>query len=66
MNDNNVTPHNFTIGDTVRVLSFIGKEFEDDKIGTIRHRDGAYIYIRLLKSKVEIERYPNEIELYEN
>jgi len=52
------------VGDSVGVIKFIGKEFEDndDKIGEIYHRNGEYIYVRLNKSKVEIECYPCELE----
>lgn len=45
----------------VRILSDIGKELADDRIGTITEVNGAYIYIQLDKSKAIVERYPNEI-----
>ena len=46
----------------VKVLSFIGKEFENDKEGKVISRDGEYILIELNKSKVQVERYLSEIE----
>lgn len=56
----------FHIDQRVRILSDIGKELNDDRIGTIVDIDGAYILIELDKSKVHVERYPNEItELWE-
>jgi len=47
----------------VKVLRFIDKDLNDDKIGTITERDGDYIYVELEKSKVVIECYPNELEI---
>ena len=49
------------VGDKVRILSDIGEDLNDDRIGTITNIDGAYILIELDKSKVEVEQYPNEI-----
>jgi hypothetical protein len=51
----------FKKGMQVRILNDIGKELADDRIGTIEKVDGAYIYIKLDKSKAVVERYPNEI-----
>lgn len=51
------------IGDTVKILNDIGKEFDDDRIGEVIGRDGEYIDIRLKKSNVLIERYICELEL---
>lgn len=45
----------------VRILSDIGKELNDDRVGTIINVNGAYILIELDKSKAHVERYPNEI-----
>lgn len=53
-------------GQRVRILTNIGKELADDRIGTIINVDGAYILIEVDKSKAHIECYPNEItELWE-
>jgi len=56
----------FYVGQPVRILSYIGEELNDDRIGVIEKIDGGYIDIRLNKSKALVERYPNEItELWE-
>lgn len=52
----------YEVGDTVEVLNDIGKDFKNDKVGEITNVDGYYILIELVKSKVEIECYPNEIK----
>jgi len=49
-------------GDEVEVINFIGKEFEDDKIGKVISRDGDYILVKLNKSKIVVERYPCELQ----
>ena len=49
-------------GDRVRILSNIGKQLENDRVGTITNIDGWYVDIKLDKSKAIVERYPNEIE----
>ena len=54
-----------TLEERVRILNDIGKEFEDDKIGTVKYRDGDYIMIKLDKSGVLVERYPSEIDSIE-
>ncbi|KKK77846.1 hypothetical protein LCGC14_2849480 [marine sediment metagenome] len=48
-------------GKRCRILSDIGKELNDDRVGTVINVDGAYILIELDKSKAHVERYPNEI-----
>lgn len=55
--------HYFQPEDNVEVLNDIGKDFKDDKVGTVYHRDGDYIYVRLTKSGVEVECYPCELRL---
>jgi len=49
------------VGDKVRILTDIGEDLNDDRVGTITNINGAYILIELDKSKVEVEQYPNEI-----
>lgn len=48
-------------GKRCRILSDIGKELNDDRVGTVINVDGGYILIELDKSKAHVERYPNEI-----
>ncbi len=48
-------------GEEVEIINFIGKEFENDKVGKVISRDGDYILIELNKSKVVVERYPCEL-----
>lgn len=50
------------IDETVRVIRYLGDEFEDDRIGKVISRDGEYIIIELDKSKVEVECYTCELE----
>lgn len=49
------------IGEPVEVRAFIGKEFENDKIGTVVRRNGEYIYVKLNKSGIEFELYTCEL-----
>lgn len=51
----------FKVGQRVRILSDIGKELNEDRVGTIEKIDGGYIDIRTDKLKALVERYPNEI-----
>ena len=51
----------FRKGQRVRIISDIGKDLEDDRVGTITNVNGAYILIETDKNKVIVERYPNEI-----
>jgi len=50
------------INETVKVIRYIDKSLENDKIGTVLSRDGEYIIIELNKSKVQIECYMYELE----
>lgn len=51
----------FKVGQRVRILSDIGKELNEDRVGTIEKINGGYIDIRTDKLKALVERYPNEI-----
>ena len=59
---NKVFATKYKRGDRVRILSNIGKQLENDRVGKVTNVDGWYINIRLNKSKAIVERYPNEIE----
>ncbi len=50
------------IGEVVEVLAYQGKDLEHDRIGTVYHRNGEYIYIRLHKTGVEVECYTCELK----
>ncbi len=52
------------VGEKVRILNNIGKDFVDDMIAVVDYRDGEYVYVRTLKKRVLIERYVNELEPY--
>ena len=56
--------HRLDVGDTVKILPPIHRDFEEtnDKTGVILHRDGEYLTIALFKSGVEVEQYPNEVQ----
>lgn len=49
--------------DKVEIITPIGKEFENDMVGTVINRDGEYILIELDKSHVVVERYPCELKI---
>ncbi len=49
------------VGTRVRILNDIGKDLNDDRVGKVVNVDGAYILVELDKSKVQVERYPNEL-----
>jgi len=50
------------ISEIVKVIRYLGAEFEDDKIGKVIWRDGEYILIKLKKSGIEVECYTCELE----
>ena len=50
-------------GDKVQVLTFIGEDFKDDRIGKVVNVDGAYILVKLHVSGVVCELYPNELKV---
>jgi len=52
------------INETVKVIRYIGSDFDDDKIGKVLSRDGEYIIVELAKSKVNVECYMYELEIY--
>jgi hypothetical protein len=52
-----------TKGDTVKILPPTGKEFDNDRFGVVTNVDGAYILVKRSISGVEVELYPNELEV---
>lgn len=50
-------------GDTVKITSFTGKDFDKDRIGVVTNVDGAYILVKRNISGVEVELYPCELEV---
>ena len=52
------------VGEKVKIMNDIGKDFVDDMIAVVESRDGEYIYVRTLKKRVLIERYICELEPY--
>ncbi len=49
--------------DKVEIITPIGKEFENDMVGTVINCNDEYIFIELDKSGVDIELYPCEIKI---
>ena len=50
-----------SVGEKVRITNSIGKDLDDDRRGRVVGVDGYYVLIRLNKSSVVVERYPNEL-----
>lgn len=50
------------VGEDVEVIVYKGKDFVNDKFGTVICRDGEYIDIKLHKSGVVVECYPCELK----